>query len=196
MSLPPRAPLEIRRLTRADAAEYHAFRQAALEATPTAFTASAAEERAMPVSWAADHIESPAKPDDFILGAFERGRLVGIAGLSRPELRQARHKATLFGMAVAADAWGRGIGRALVARLVEEAAALDGLLQIVLTVSGANDRAERLYRSCGFVEFGREPRAVLVDGKPVTKVHMIKTLDGFPVEPLGSWANNGQNGCG
>ena len=107
----------LRRLTRADAAVYRAFRQAQLSATPTAFTSTAAEERLKSVSWAADRIQHPEHPLDFILGAFDAaGRLVGMAGLTVPPQHQARHKGTLVGMAVAGEVAGRGgrtrIGRA------------------------------------------------------------------------------------
>lgn len=54
-----------------------------------------------------------------------------------------------------------------------------GLLQVVLTVSEGNGPAERLYRSCGFATFGREPRAVIVGGCAIAKLHMICILDGF-----------------
>jgi len=60
-----------------------------------------------------------------------------------------------------------------------EAASIEGVRQVLLMYSEGNVAAERLYRSCGFVEFGREPRAVrMVDGRFVTKVHMIRLLDG------------------
>lgn len=173
------AGVKLRRLTRADAAEYHIFRQKQLEANPTAFTSMAAEESEKPVSWAADRISNPDRPNDVIFGAFDQaGCLIGIAGLAVPEQQQARHKATLFGMAVAVEAAGQGVGRALVERVLDEAKQL-GLLQVVLTYSEGNASAERLYRSCGFIQFGREPRAVIVDEMPVTKIHMVCILDGY-----------------
>ena len=107
---PERAGAALRRLIRDDAAEYHAFRLAQLAASPTSFTSTAEEERAKPLSWAADRIAPSGCLHDFILGAFDRaGVLVGITGLSVPEQLQARHKATLFGMAVAAEV--RGLNR-------------------------------------------------------------------------------------
>ncbi|WP_020390648.1 hypothetical protein [Kribbella catacumbae] len=41
---------------------------------------------------------------------------------------------------------------------------------------GGNAAAERLYRSCGFEQWGREPAAVMVDGQPVAKLHLIRWL--------------------
>lgn len=170
----------LRHLTREDADEYHAFRQEQLAASPSAFTSTADEESEKPVSWAADRIASPTRPDDFIIGAFDAtSRLVGMAGLSVPTQRQLRHKGMLFGMAVASEASGQGVGRALVARLIVEARAINGLKQIVLTVTEGNGPAEHLYRSSGFEVFGREPRAVMVDGEPITKLHMVHMLDDY-----------------
>ena len=118
-----------------------------------------------------------------MLGAFDDGgNLVGTAGLSVPLRQQKRHQATLFGMAVAARAGGQGVRRRLVSRLVEEAACR-GLLQITLTVTAGNTAAEQLYRSCGFQVWGHEPRAVLIDGEPVVKLHMTRILDNY--RPVG-----------
>jgi ribosomal protein S18 acetylase RimI-like enzyme len=110
------------------------------------------------------------------VGAFDGERLVGIAGMAGDPRQQVRHKATLFGMAVAPEAKGQGVGKALVMRIIELATAMDGLRQIVLTVSEGNVAAERLYRSCGFEQWGREPAAVMVDGLPVAKLHLIRRL--------------------
>lgn len=169
---------EIRRLVPADAPAYVELRLAALALHPTAFTSSAEEERSKPLSWAEARIHDPARPDDLILGAFDERRLVGMAGLKRGARPKERHKATLFGMAVAPEAAGRGIGGRLVARLVAEARAVPGLLQIHLTVSEGNRAAERLYAARGFSVFGREPRAVIADGVAVAKLHMVLMLDG------------------
>ena len=169
----------IRRLNAGEAQQYIDFRAEALKQTPTAFTSTSAEEKARPVTWAVDRIVNADHRDDFVLGAFASEVLVGIAGFGRPEQKQARHKGTLFGMAVAPDVAGRGVGRQLVEALLGEARKIQGVTQVVLTVSEGNSVAERLYRSCGFREFGREPRAVIVDGVAIIKIHMVCMLDGY-----------------
>ena len=177
---PSRASIEIRRLVVADAPAYVDLRLAALALHPAAFTSSAEEERRKPLRWAEARIADPARPDDFILGAFDGGRLVGLVGLERAPRPKERHKATLFGLVVAPEASGRGIGGRLVTRLVAEARAVPGLLQIHLTVSEGNAAAGRLYAARGFATFGREPRALVVDGAPVAKLHMALMLDAPP----------------
>ncbi len=51
--------------------------------------------------------------------------------------------------------WGRGYGREAVALLVDYAFRLRNLRRVWLTVNGRNERAQRAYRACGFVEEGR-----------------------------------------
>ncbi|MFI6741012.1 GNAT family N-acetyltransferase [Nonomuraea sp. NPDC050451] len=172
-----RESVTVRKLGVDDAAEYRAFRLEALRAAPTAFTSSYEEESAKPLSATIERLATAGRPDDAVVGAYDAGRLVGIAGLSVPVRRQERHKATLFGMAVSAHATGRGIGKVLVQRVLEIAAAVDGLAQVGLTVSEGNLPAERLYRSCGFEAWGREPRAVIVGGRSIVKLHMVRMLD-------------------
>ncbi|HMG63921.1 MAG TPA: GNAT family N-acetyltransferase [Streptosporangiaceae bacterium] len=171
-------PVTIRALSVADAGEYRAFRLRALQRAPAAFTSSFAEENAKPLSATIQRLGVAGRPHDTVIGAYDEARnLVGIAGLAVSPRRQERHKATLFGMAVAPSATGQGIGKALVRRVLDLAVNIGGLVQVGLTVSEGNQPAERLYRSCGFEVWGREPRAVIVDGHPVAKLHMVRMLD-------------------
>ena len=88
--------------------------------------------------------------------AFEGGRLVGHVTVQRERHPVTRHVGSL-GIAVAADARGRGIGRRLMAEAIawsKEA----GVEKLVLSVYPHNDAAIALYRSFGFVEEGRLAR--------------------------------------
>ncbi|MFH9347810.1 GNAT family N-acetyltransferase [Kitasatospora sp. NPDC017646] len=172
----------IRRLGVADAEPYRAFRLAALRGTPSAFTSGYAEERAKPITDTIRRLAEAEHGPGVLLGAFgDDGALVGTAGLRVKQRSQERHKATLYGMAVAGPAGGRGIGGALVDRALAVAADDARLRQVLLTVSEGNEPALRLYTSRGFEVWGREPRAVLVDGRAVAKLHMVRLLP----EPTG-----------
>ncbi|MEU8513491.1 GNAT family N-acetyltransferase [Kitasatospora sp. NPDC048722] len=165
----------VRLLGAGDAEVYRTFRLEALRETPEAFTSSYEEERAKPVAASVRCLAEGA-----VLGAFAAdGGLIGTAGLRMRARSQERHKATLFGMAVARAAGGRGVGRSLVERTLELASARDELKQVLLTVSEGNEAALRLYTSCGFEVWGREPRAVLAGGRAVTKLHMVRFLDSY-----------------
>jgi RimJ/RimL family protein N-acetyltransferase len=117
---------------------------------------------------------------DFVLGAFDAAsEMIGVVGLSVLPRKQERHKALLWGMGTAPQVRGNGVGKALVERTLAEAAQIEGVLQVTLVYSEGNTSAKRLYESCGFVEFGNEPRAMLMtDGAPENKVHMVRMLDG------------------
>ncbi|KLK91755.1 hypothetical protein AA309_18530 [Microvirga vignae] len=172
--------MSIRRLTHDDAETYRAFVLQALQDTPSAFIVTYDEYRAKPIEWVKERIASPQQPHDFVLGAFDQAssEMVGIVGLDVLPRIQERHKAHLYGMAVSPSCRARGIGRALIERTLAEAAGIQGVRQVLLMYSEGNTAAERLYHSCGFVEFGREPRAMLtVNGQVVNKVHMIRLLD-------------------
>lgn len=168
----PCPSLIIRRLGVEDAEAYRAFRLEALRAAPTAFTSSFDEEDAKPLLATVMRLTA-----DAVVGAYDAsGALLGCAGLTVPGRRQERHKATLFGMAVAPHVTGRGVGKALVMAVLGRAADV-GVLQVGLTVTEGNLLACRLYRSCGFTVWGREPRAVIVAGQAVAKLHMVCILD-------------------
>ena len=76
------------------------------------------------------------------------GALVGYAGL-----RFVPPEGDVQTMAVAEEAWGRGIGRALLTELLDQAAAR-GVAHTFLEVRSDNPRAQDLYRRFGFVELG------------------------------------------
>ena len=96
-------------------------------------------------------------PREVELVAEIDGEIAGTAGVD--VLRNAektRHRAH-FGVSVAKRWWGLGIGRALTEACVACARAA-GYAQLELEVVADNKRAAALYRSVGFVEYGRNPR--------------------------------------
>ena len=85
------------------------------------------------------------------------GKTVGSAGISAVGGREkVRHRAG-FGISVAQEYWGLGIGRALTEACVDCARAA-GYTQLELDAVAENERALALYKSVGFREYGRNPR--------------------------------------
>ncbi|MBO7675104.1 MAG: GNAT family N-acetyltransferase [Atopobiaceae bacterium] len=85
------------------------------------------------------------------------GGVVGTAGIGCVGAKEKlRHRAE-FGVSVEQAFWGLGVGRALTEACVECAKAA-GYAQLELDVVANNERAIALYRSVGFVEYGRNPR--------------------------------------
>lgn len=70
-----------------------------------------------------------------------------------------RHRAE-FGVSVAKEFWGMGIGGALTAACIECARAA-GYIQLELEVVAENTKAIALYKKAGFVEYGRNPKGFL-----------------------------------
>jgi RimJ/RimL family protein N-acetyltransferase len=90
--------------------------------------------------------------DAFLL-AVEGERIVGWISMAREPFAVIRHVAT-FGMAVAGDRRGRGIGAALLAEALRWAREV-GVEKVELSVFPENRTALALYRRYGFVEEGR-----------------------------------------
>lgn len=67
-----------------------------------------------------------------------------------------RHRAE-FGISVAKEFWGLGIGQALTTACIECAKAA-GYVQLELNVVADNVRAISIYKKTGFVEYGRNPK--------------------------------------
>ena len=93
--------------------------------------------------------ELAAQPGSrYYLIAADDGVITGYAGLL-----VASTQADVLTLAVAADRWGQGIGAALLEALLAEAERR-GCTEVFLEVRTDNDRAQRLYRSHGFVQIG------------------------------------------
>lgn len=100
--------------------------------------------------------EKKNSPREIEILALVDGVIAGTAGIEAVGGKEkVRHRAT-FGISVLREFWGRGIGRALTAACIE-CAADAGYAQLELEAVAENARALSLYRSMGFVEYGRNP---------------------------------------
>lgn len=95
--------------------------------------------------------------DEIEILAEVDGRVAGTAGISCVGRKdKLKHRAE-SGIGIDKSYWGLGIGRALMKACIECAEAA-GYSQLELDVAADNERAIGLYKSEGFVEFGRNPR--------------------------------------
>jgi putative acetyltransferase len=102
-------------------------------------------------------------PDNHSFVAELDGRVVGMAGL-HVRAGKERHSAWV-GLMVHDEEHGRGIGRALMDRLIDLADRWLGLTRVDLTVRHDNHKAQQLYQTLGFVLEGTQRKAVFVDGE-------------------------------
>jgi putative acetyltransferase len=102
------------------------------------------------------------------------GTVVGSAGLhlSHPGLR--RRHVRLLGIGIAPEWQGRGLGRRMMARLLDWADNWAGVLRIELLVHADNERAIALYESLGFVQEGRHVGYALKNGRYVDSFSMAR----------------------
>jgi len=160
----------IRLLTPTDAALYRTIRLEALAAHPEAFASTFARERERPLAWFEERL---ATSDVF--GAFIDDEIVGVAGFRRQDGPQTMHKANLWGMYVRQSVGRSGVGRCLVDTVIAHAAKRVEKLQ--LSVMSKNEAALRLYKAAGFVEYGREVKALKQNGRYFDEVLMELFVD-------------------
>jgi ribosomal protein S18 acetylase RimI-like enzyme len=163
-------PFEIRRLSGGDAQVYRELRLEALERQPEAFGASLDDERRMSIDDMRDRLERSR-----IFGALDNGNLAGVAGWYRMSGDKLAHRGALWGMYVRPVARGKGLGAALVRRVLGDASGQ--VEQMHLTVVSSNGPAQRLYERMGFASYGIEPRALKVDGSYFDEIMMVRQLD-------------------
>lgn len=166
--------MEIRLLTGDDASEYWKLRLEALEGDPEAFSSSAEEHKALSM----DEVKRRLGADggDFLVaGAFENGRLVGTAGFYREKGPKVRHKGHIWGVYVTPAHRGAGVGRKIMQLALDRGWAIDGIEQVLLSVTATQTAAAKLYQSLGFVSFGREPHALKIGDRFIDEEYYILT---------------------
>lgn len=110
----------------------------------------------------------------FILLAVEGDRIVGLLDLQAGDREHNRHVGR-FGMSVAKDKRGQGIGRRMLEDMIEKTRGWPGFCRIELEVFPHNVAAIRLYESAGFELEARKRKAVKLEGQPEDLLLMALT---------------------
>ena len=156
--------MQMRILNESDAQLYQEVRLTALKVNPEAFGSTFEREVKFTLEMVAERLK-PTK-EKFVLGAFnDHHSLVGMVTFMRETGMKTLHKGNIFGMYVAPEARGQGVGKALLLEVISMAKKCDGLEQINLTVVSNNDAAKRLYESVGFEVYGVERHALKFNGQ-------------------------------
>ena len=101
-------------------------------------------------------------------------KIVGCAALHPASTSLRRNHARVLGIGILPDWQGRGVGRRLMARLLDWADNWGHVLRVELMVHADNERAMALYRSLGFVEEGRHRAYALKNGRYVDSFSMAR----------------------
>ncbi|MRD46564.1 GNAT family N-acetyltransferase [Caenimonas koreensis] len=114
------------------------------------------------------------------LVAVAGDKVVGNAGLHLAQMSLRRFHVRYLGIGVHPQWQGRGVGRQLIARLVDWADNWANVLRIELHVHADNDRARALYESFGFFEEGRHKAYALKNGRFVDCFSMARLHPNAP----------------
>ena len=114
------------------------------------------------------------EPNSCRLVAVAQGHVVGSASLHGAGTSLRRSHVRMLGIGLAPDWQGKGVGRLLIARLLDWADNWAGVLRTELTVHADNERAIALYRAMGFVEEGRHVAYALKDGRYTDALFMAR----------------------
>lgn len=163
--------MHIRALTPQDAGAFHAFRLRGLKESPEAFASSYEEELGIPI----EEVERRLVPkaDSVIFGAFQGAELCALVGLQRETMTKLAHKSSIWGLYVAPEMQGRGIGAQIMRHALSHAASVFGSRQVNIGVSTLNAPAIALYKRLGFVEYGLERGCLLVGGVLQDEYQMV-----------------------
>jgi RimJ/RimL family protein N-acetyltransferase len=151
----------IRPLDLADAIPYWHLRLEALETDPWAFGSSAEDHRlTTPEQKAAQLRDEPR--GNFMLGAWDGDRLVGMVGFVRENGLKRRHRGGVVAVYVTPLFRGQGLGRQLMTALIDRVKEYNDLETITLGVIAQDTAAKFLYRSLGFTVYGHERNALKI----------------------------------
>src|SRR3989338_1469419 len=107
--------------------------------------------------------------------AFSEGRLVGNTQIGL-QSKAIKHIG-VFGISLAKEFRGEGVGTLLMEKIVKEAKKnLKGLKIITLECFGNNEIARKLYGKMGFRTFGNLPKGIIYRDTPVDHIYMFKEV--------------------
>lgn len=155
-----RGTIIIRESVPSDVAQFRELRLAALQDSPTAFSADYQMHLNQPMSY----WEGRLKPDELgtIFFAEHDSKLIGITGIRRGESPKTKHGAYIWGVYIQPEWRGLHIAEALMETCIHWAKFRQVNI-VKLGVTTTNTSAVRCYERCGFTIYGTEPRGLLFE---------------------------------
>jgi len=160
----------VRRARREDAAAMLRYAEALFEEPDLPVLYSPGE---FALTWAEEQefIQSHEAPNAMFMLALSEKVVIGSLGFQAGKQARTRH-AGIFGVSVARQWRGVGVGSVLIGRLVAWAREHPEIERIGLEVFATNPRAHELYRRFGFQEEGRRHGAIRMGQRRVDTIQM------------------------
>lgn len=166
----------IRPLDANDLDQYIALRQQALRECPLAFSASAEDDFASSPETLSRQLKKAPDWMIFVESGGDAAALQGCVGLFRARHAKAGHRMHLWGMYVAPEHRGRGLGAQLLHAAIAHARSLGDVAWIDLGVTTAAPAAMQLYERAGFIPYGVLRDALRFEGNSADEIFMTCTL--------------------
>lgn len=166
-----RDSITIERLTLSHTDAFRSLRLEALRLYPNFYGTDYGDAVSTTLSTYARRIEG-----GLLLGAFDDEGLIGCLALDREEGIKLEHRAWITSVFVHPRAQRIGVATGLMDVAMSDPQA-DGITQVELYVSEANQTGRAFYEHLGFHVVGRAPRALRVDGHYLDELHMVRFLD-------------------
>lgn len=120
-----------------------------------------------------------------VLVAEEEGRILGHASYGPYRARSGYRKTVEHSIYLRDEAQGRGVGKALMAALVEDARA-KGFHLMIAVIDAGNQGSIAFHERFGFQMAGRLPQAGFKHGRWLDQVNMVLLLNDDPAPPRGT----------
>lgn len=164
--------VKIVKLALDDWQKYRGLRLEALKEEPAAFLSSYEEKVKSPE----ENWRKKLGETDVMLFAELNGKLVGMVAAFREKDQKIRHITRITSVYVNKNYRGKGIGRLLLDKVLEEIKKNLEVKKIKIEVSESQVAAYQLYKKLGFREIGRTQKEIIVDGKYYDEILMEMLL--------------------
>jgi ribosomal protein S18 acetylase RimI-like enzyme len=167
--------IKIVELPISDWIDFKEIRLAALKEEPQAFGSSYAKEAAYPdIKWQERLRDGESKKGIYLFAKLE-GKIIGMVMGGRTDEDKHAHLAHIWGTYVNSKAWGKGIGKELVQRVIEELSKDADVQRIRVEVNAEQKLAIKLYESFGFKQI-KTMIMKMGDGLEHQELEMEKSL--------------------
>lgn len=162
----------IQMLEKNDLNRFFDLRLEALQNSPTSFLSSYKDEKGLGPEMYESILNQNEGNDNVIFGAIMQDNFIGIIGIYREQKSKINHKANIWGMYVKPSYRNKGIGKALLEKVLHHARNKMDCSLINISVEETNAAAKNLYESFGFTIWGTEVKAMQVNGVFYSEHHM------------------------